>query len=160
MYTDPENRQRLSPRQAALKGEKNEVGAAAHAEFTEQVRNVKLHRAFRNVELAGNLLVGKILQERIENFLLATAQIRDGICLQTAALAGKDGIDEPGEKLPGNPKSASGNERESADQLFAGLDVSEKPLHAETQERKTVGLAVLLANDNEAGFRKAFEKIG
>jgi len=74
---------------------------------------VKLHSAFRNVELAGNLFVRKIFEQRIENFLLAAAQIRDGIGLQTTALAGKDGINESGKKLPGDPESSGGNERES-----------------------------------------------
>src|SRR5260370_22487440 len=90
-------RQRSSLRQAAVKCKKNEVGSAAHAELTEQVRNVKLHSAFRNVELAGNLFVGKIFEQRIENFLLAAAEIRDGIGLQTTTLAGKDRINESGE---------------------------------------------------------------
>jgi hypothetical protein len=156
----PKLRQRLSLRQAALKGKKNEVGTAAHAELAEQVRNVKLHRAFRNIELAGNLFVGKILQQRIENFLLAAAEIRDGIGLQTAALAGEDGINESGEKLPRNPESSTGNERESLDQLVAGFNVGEQALHAQTQERKTVGIVVLLADDDEASLGIAFEKIG
>jgi len=158
--TGPKIRQRSSLRQAALKGKQNEVGTAAHAELTEQVRNVKLHSAFRNVELAGNLFVGKIFQQRIENLLLAAAEIRDGIALQTTALGGEDGINESGEKLARNPESSAGNERESADQLFAGFDVGEKALHAKTQERKSVGIVVLLADDDEAGLRIAFEKIG
>src|SRR5258708_7532729 len=123
--TGPKIRQRLSLRQAALKGKKNKVGTAAHAELTEQVRNVKLHSAFRNVELAGNLFVRKVFEQRIENFLLAAAQIRDGIGLQTTALAGEDGINESGKKLPGNPESSAGNERERADQLVPGFDVRE-----------------------------------
>src|SRR5712664_1801459 len=153
-------RQRSSLRQAALKGKQNEVGTAAHAELTEQVRNVKLHSAFRNVELAGNLFVGKIFEQRIENFLLAAAEIRDGIGLQTTTLAGKDRINESGEELPRNPESSAGNERESADQLVPCFDLCEKALPTETQERKAVGIVVLLANDDEAGLRIAFEKIG
>src|SRR5205807_6001984 len=125
-------RQRLSRRQAELKGKKNKCGTSAHAEFTEQVRNVKLHSAFRNVELTGNLFVRKVFEQRIENFLLAAAQIRDGIGLQTAALAGEDGINESGQKLPGNPESSAGNERERADQLVAGFDVGEKAFHSKT----------------------------
>jgi hypothetical protein len=35
--TGPKTRQKLSLRQAALKGKKNKVGTAAHAELTEQV---------------------------------------------------------------------------------------------------------------------------
>src|SRR6266481_4123522 len=80
-------RQRLNLGQTALEGKKNQVGAAANAEFVEQVRNVELHGAFGNVELAGDFLVRKILEQRIENFLLAAAEIRDGISLQAAALA-------------------------------------------------------------------------
>src|SRR2546430_16329789 len=156
----PKIQQRLSLRQAALKGKKNEVGAAANPEFVEQVRNVKLHGALRNVELAGNFFVRKILQQRVENFLLAAAQIGDGIGLQAAALAGEDGINESREKLARNPESSTGNERESADQLFAGFDIGEKALHAKTQERKTVGFVVLLADDDEPGFRMALHKIG
>src|SRR6266705_65050 len=59
-----------------------------------------------------------------------------------------------------NPESSAGNERESTNQLFAGFNVGEKALYAGAQERKTVGVIVLLADNNEAGFRVAFEKIG
>src|SRR5947207_5783671 len=89
-YTGPKIRQRLSLRQAALKGKKNKVGTAAHAEFTEQVRNVKLHRALRNVALAGNLFVRKIFEQPIENYLLAATQIRDRIVLQTTSQSDYD----------------------------------------------------------------------
>src|SRR5260370_40834383 len=158
--TGPKIRQRSSLRQAALKGKQNEVGTAAHAELTKQVRNVKLHSAFRNVELAGNLFVRKIFEQRIENFLAVAVQIRDGIGLQTAALAGENGINESGEKLPGHPESSAGNEREGADQLVPGFDVGEKALHPETQEGKTVGIVVLLADNDEASLRMALENIG
>jgi len=121
---------------------------------------VKLHCTFRNVELAGNLFVRKIFEQRIENFLLATAQIRDGISLQTTALAGEDGINESGQKLPWDPESSGSNERQSTDQLVPGFNVSEKAFHTKTQERKAVGIVVLLTNDDEASFGIAFEKIG
>jgi len=80
---------------------------------------VKLHRAFRDVELAGDFLVGEIFQQRIEDFLFTAAEIRDGIGLQATALAGEDGVNKSGEQLPRNPESSSGNQRERADQLFA-----------------------------------------
>src|SRR5260370_674459 len=147
-------------RQAALKGKKNKVSTAAHAELTKQVRNVKLHSTFRNVELAGNLFVRKIFEQGIENLLLAAAQIRDGIGLQATALAGEDGINESGKKLPGDPESSASHERESPDQLVPGFDVGEKAFHSETQERKTVGVVVLLADNNEAGLPIAFANIG
>src|SRR5712691_5812176 len=110
--TGPEIRQSLSLRQAALKGKKNEVGTTAYAELIEQVGNVKLYSAFRNVQLAGNLFVGKIFEKRIENLLLAAAQIRNGIGLQTTALAGKDRIHKTREKLPRNPEPSGGYEGE------------------------------------------------
>src|SRR5882762_1520834 len=84
--TGPEIQQRSSLRQAALKSKKNEVGTAAHAKLAEQIGNVKFHGAFGNVELVGNLFVGEIFEQRIEDFLLAAAQIGDGIGLQAAAL--------------------------------------------------------------------------
>ena len=121
---------------------------------------MKLHRALRNIEFVGDFFVGKILQKRIENLLLAAAQICDGVGLEAAALSGEDGINESGEKLAWDPESSAGNQRESADQLFAGFDISEKALHAKTQERKTIGFVVLLPNDDEPGFRMALEKVG
>src|SRR5260370_40858133 len=127
-------RQRSSLRQAALKGKQNEVGTTAHAELTEQVRNVKLHSAFRNVELAGNLFVGKIFEQRIENFLLAAAEIRYGIGLQPTPLTREVGIAETGEKLARNPESAADNNRERADQLVPGFTVPEKAFHTKAND--------------------------
>ena len=45
---------------AALKGEKDEVSAAADAEFIEQVRDVEFYSALGNVEFAGDFLIRKI----------------------------------------------------------------------------------------------------
>src|SRR6267154_5422994 len=127
----PKTRQRLNLRQAALEGEKNQVGTAAHTELVEQVRNVKFHGAFGDIELVGDFLVRKIFEKRVENFLLAAAEIGDGIGFQAAALAGEDRVHETGEKLPRNPETSAGNERESTNQLFAGFDVGEQALHTE-----------------------------
>jgi hypothetical protein len=57
---------------------------------------VEFYGTLGNVEFAGDFLVGKIFEERIQYFLLATAEIGDGIGFETAALTGKDGIDEAG----------------------------------------------------------------
>src|SRR6266852_2661753 len=160
MFTCKFSSNLLEAKMQALKVKKDEVGTAAHAKLVEQVRNVKLHGAFRNVELAGDFLVRKIFQQRIEDFLFAAAEVGDGIGLQAAALSGKDGVNKSGEKLPRNPESSSGNQRERADQLFAGFYIGEKAFNAETQERKAIGLIVLFADDTEARFGKAFEKIG
>ena len=62
--------------------------------------------------------------------------------------------------MPGDPESSRGNERESADQLVPGFDVGEEALHAKTQEGKTVGIVVLLSDNDEASLRMALENIG
>ena len=121
---------------------------------------MKFYGAFGNVELAGDFLVGKIFQERIEDFLFAAAEIGDGIGFEAAALAGEDGIDESGQELARNPESTAGNERKSADQLLAGFDVGEQALHAKAQELEAVRVVVLLANDDQASFGMAFKNIG
>jgi len=116
---------------AALEGEKNEVGAAADTEFIEQVGDVKLNGALGDVELAGDFLVGKILEERIKNFLLATAEIGDRIGLQAARLIRKNRIDETGEHRARHPETAIGDKRQGADELLAGFFVGKNPLHTE-----------------------------
>lgn len=70
---------------------------------------MKLDGAFRNIEFAGDFLVGEILEERIEDFLFAAAQVGDGIGLETAALACENGIDETRENGARNPKAAVGD---------------------------------------------------
>jgi hypothetical protein len=146
--------------QAALEGEENEIGAAAHAKLVEKIRNVKLHSAFRDVELAGDFLVGEIFKKRIENFLLAAAEIGDGIRFQAAALPGEDGIHETGEELAWNPEASAGDQREGTNQLIPRFDVGEKALHTKAQERKTVGFVVLFADHDQTGFGMAFKNIG
>ena len=68
-------RDSLRLRHAALEGEKNQVGTAADSEFAEKIGDVKLYRAFGDVEFAGDFFVGKIFEQRVENFLLATARL-------------------------------------------------------------------------------------
>src|SRR5258708_5546020 len=65
----------LDLRQAALERQQNQVRAAPDAEFIEQIRNVKLHRTFRDIQLAGDFLVRKVLEQRIQHFLLTPAQV-------------------------------------------------------------------------------------
>ncbi len=121
---------------------------------------MEFHGAFGNVELAGDFLVRKILEERIENFLFAATEIRDGISLQAAALAREDGIDETGEELARDPETSVGDQGQRSDQLLAGFDVGEQAFHTETEKRKAVGIVVLLADDDQASFGVAFENIG
>lgn len=121
---------------------------------------MEFHGALGNVEFAGDFLVGEIFEKRIQHFLLAAAEIGDGIGFEPAALAGEDGIDEAGKDGARNPETAVGDKRQSADQLIAGFGVSEKTLNAEAQELIAVGVGMLFADDDEARFRMAFEKIG
>src|SRR6266571_4840295 len=120
---------------------------------------MKLHRALRDVELVGDLFVGMIFQQGIENFLFPAAEIGDGIGLQSAPLPREDGINEAGQKLARYPESATSNQWECADQLIAGLDVGQKTLHAKPQEREAVGIVVLLTHNDEPSLRVAFQDI-
>jgi hypothetical protein len=53
----------LGLREAALKGQQDEVGAAADTKLVEQVRDVELDGALGDIEFAGDFLVGKILKQ-------------------------------------------------------------------------------------------------
>jgi len=75
---------------AALEGQEDEVGAAADAKFVKEVGNVKLDGALGDIELAGDFLVREILEERIENFLLAAAEIGDRVGFEAARLSRKN----------------------------------------------------------------------
>ena len=147
-------------RHAALESEKDQVGAPANAEFAEQIGDVELHGALGNVELAGNFFVGEILEERIQDFLFAAAEIRDGIGFEAPALVGEDGIDKAGENGARYPEAAAGDKGKSADQLIACFDIGQKAFHAKTEKRKTIGFVVLFADDNQAGFGMALENVG
>ena len=91
---------------AALVAEKNQVGAAAHAKFREQVRNVEFNGAFGNVQAIGNFFIGEIFEQAVQNFLLAAAEFGGRIAAQAAALrAAENRIDEPRKNRRAAPKS-------------------------------------------------------
>jgi hypothetical protein len=117
-------RAELGLRHAALESEEDEVGAAADAEFAEKVGDVKFYGAFGDIEFAGDFFVGQIFEEGVQDFLLAAAEIGDGISFEAAALVGQDGIDEAGKNGARNPEATVGNQRKSAGQLLAGFRVS------------------------------------
>jgi len=48
---------------------------------------VEFHGALSDVELAGDFFVGKVFQQRVQDFLLAAAQIGDGISPLACGLA-------------------------------------------------------------------------
>ena len=65
--------QALVPCSAALVAKKNQVSAAANAEFREQVGNVKFHGALGNVKPIRDFLVRKVFEQARQDFLLAPA---------------------------------------------------------------------------------------
>jgi len=150
----------LRLRHAALEGEKDQIGAAADAEFAEEIRDVKFYGAFGDVEFAGDFFVGKIFEQGVQDFLFAAAEIGHGVGFETATLTGKDGIDEAGKHGARDPESSIGDQRQSANQLIAGFGVGEKTLNTETQELITVGVRVLFADHDQARLGMTLEKIG
>jgi hypothetical protein len=150
----------LRLRHTALESEKNQIGAAADAEFAEEIGDMKFYGAFGDVEFAGDLFVGKIFEKRVQDFLFAAAEIGDGIGFETAPLTGKYGIDKAGKDRARDPESSIGDQRQSADQLIAGFRVGEQTLNTETQELIAVGVRVLFADDDQARLGMTFEKIG
>jgi len=121
---------------------------------------MELDGALGDVQPAGNLFVGKIFEERIEDFLLAAAEIGDGISLEAAPLACEYGIDKAGEQLARNPESAVDDKGKSTNQLVARFGISEEALHAKPEERVAIGIIVLLSDDDEARLGITFKNIG
>src|ERR1700722_2527429 len=72
----------LGLRQTALECKQDQVCAASHTKFAEQIGNVEFHSTFGDVQLAGDLFIGEIFEQGIENFLLATAKVRNRFGLQ------------------------------------------------------------------------------
>ena len=146
--------------EAALKREEDEIGAAADAEFIQEIRNVEFDGALGDVEPAGDLFVGKILEKRIEDFLFAAAEVSDRIGLEAAPLACEDGIDKAREQLARHPEPAVAHERQSANQLVTRFRVCEESFHTKPEKRVAIGIIVFFADHDEAGFGIAFENIG
>lgn len=121
---------------------------------------MEFYGAFGDVEFAGDFLVGEILEERIENFLFAAAEIGDGIRFEAARLSGKNGVHETGKNGARHPEAATGDERESADQLVASFGVGEDALYAEAEQRKAGRVLMLITDHDEAGVGVAFKNVG
>src|SRR6202030_100935 len=111
---------------AALEGQEDQVSAAADAKLAEQIGNVKFYGALGNVQTAANFFVGKIFEQRIENFLFAAAQIGDGVGFEAAALPGKYGVHETGKELTGHPEATDGDQGQGSRELFAGFRVGQQ----------------------------------
>ncbi len=121
---------------------------------------MKFYGALGYVEFTGDFFVGKILEEGVQDFLFAAAEIGDGIGFETAPLTRENRIHEAGKNRTRNPESAVGDEGQSADQLIARLRIGEKPLNTEPQELVAVGIRVLFADDDKARLGMTFEKVG
>ena len=120
---------------------------------------MEFYGALGDVELAGDFLVGKILEKRIENFLLAAAEIGDRIGLEAASLIGEYRIHESGKNLTRNPEAAVGDKRKSANELLASFFVGENSLNSQAQERKTVGVLMLITDDDQTSVGETLDQI-
>src|ERR1700686_1394387 len=58
------------------------------------------------------------------------------------------------------PERMGSTKRKSADELVACFGVGEDALYAEAEKRKTVGVLMGFADDDQAGVGMAFENIG
>ena len=58
---------------ATLIAEKNQVCAAAHSKFSEQIGDMEFDRTLRDVQTIAYFLVGKILEQCAEDLLFAAA---------------------------------------------------------------------------------------
>jgi hypothetical protein len=63
----------LGPYAATLIAEKDQVCAAAHTKFGEQIGDVKFHGTLGNVQTIANFLVGKIFEQCAEDLLFPAA---------------------------------------------------------------------------------------
>src|SRR5882672_4695512 len=113
----------------------DKVGSAANSKFAQQVRYVKFHSSFGDIELVPDLLVGQVLQQRIQHFLFAAAQIGGRVSLQAAAVRPtQDGVDKTGEYGARNPESSIGDQRQCERQLLPGFFIGKQPLRAHLKQ--------------------------
>ena len=94
---------------------------------------MKFYGALGDVEFAGDFLVGEILEEGVQDFLLAAAEIGDGISFEAASLTRENRIHEAGKDGTRNPETTVGDQGQGADQLVARFRVSEKAFNAKAQ---------------------------
>src|SRR5262252_4880458 len=121
---------------------------------------MELDGALGDVELAGDFLVREILEQRIENFLFAAAEIGDRVSLQATPLAGENGVYEAREHGTRNPETALGYQRQSTRKLVARFGVGENSLHAEAQQRVAVRFIQRITHDNQTRIGVTLKNIG
>jgi hypothetical protein len=59
----------------SLHPQNDQIGAPLHSKFAEQVGDVELHGTLADEELAGNLIVGKVVEKQVEHFAFAAGGI-------------------------------------------------------------------------------------
>src|SRR5207253_9953444 len=104
----------------------NQVGAAPHAEFREKIGDVELYGSFGDVQPVCNFLIGKVLQQGIEDFLFAPAQAGGSPEPAVAWNAVQDGIHEAGQHRPRHPIAPARDVLQGATRLAGGLGVGDR----------------------------------
>ena len=61
---------------------------ALDSELAEEIGDVELHRSLGDVQLASNLLVGEVLEQRLEDLPLAVAEIGAASCQAATGATG------------------------------------------------------------------------
>jgi len=68
------DRMHQARRHVARRGELRKLDPVARAEFGEQCGNVKLYSSFADAQPRGDFLVGEVLRDGLQDFLLAAAE--------------------------------------------------------------------------------------
>src|SRR5271157_3460490 len=97
----------------ALHPADNQVGPPLDPELAQQVGDVELHCALGDEQLAGDLFVGKVVEQQVEDFAFAATDVHLAVERLAAAQLRKDGFHKAGEQFaapntfrrqPGGPR--------------------------------------------------------
>ena len=121
---------------------------------------MKFHGTLGNVQAVGHFLVGQVLEQAGEYFLLAPAEFVRRVYAQPSPLrAAQDGIDEARKHRSRDPNASGGNLRQGARELFAGFRVRQDSLGPLAQQGVTIGIFQLVADNQQVGGRIALEDV-
>lgn len=95
-----------------------------------KVGNMELYRTLGDEELGGDLLVGKILQQQIQDLALAAADGDVGIERLAAVQLGQDRIKKAGQNLAWDPVSAAGEFDGRTRQFALRLGIGQHAFHS------------------------------
>ena len=126
---------------AGLEAKQDQIRASADAELQQEIRNVEFHRPLGNVQAIGNFLVDQVLEQPIEHFLFASAQLAGTISSETTPLrCAQNRIHEKGKHLARNPKAAVGNQQQRTRELPMSLLAIQDALYTLPQQRVALRL--------------------